>query len=104
MVHPLVQARRDDLERLCAEHHVRRLAVFGSATTSGFDRDRSDLDFLVEFEALEPEQHADAYFGLLNSLEALFDRSVDLVEPEGVRNPYVQAAIDRTQVQIYAAA
>jgi hypothetical protein len=47
-------------------HHVGRLELFGSATSSDFDPTESDLDFLVEFAPLSPSQKADAYFGLLH--------------------------------------
>lgn len=40
---------REEIARLCRAFGVKRLAVFGSATTDRFDPDRSDVDFLVEF-------------------------------------------------------
>lgn len=38
------------LERLCRQHHIRRLALFGSVLRPDFGPD-SDIDVLVEFEA-----------------------------------------------------
>jgi hypothetical protein len=65
--------RPDDpaLIALCRRHRVRRLDLFGSAATGAFDPERSDLDFLVEFEALEPGTYFDAYFGLREGLESV---------------------------------
>ncbi|MDX2034752.1 MAG: nucleotidyltransferase family protein [Blastocatellia bacterium] len=40
---------KETLARFCAEHHIRKLALFGSAL-KGTDRPDSDLDLLVEFE------------------------------------------------------
>lgn len=82
--------RPDDpaLAALCRRHRVRRLDLFGSAATGAFDPARSDLDFLVEFEELEPGTHFDTYFGLREGLEALFGREVDLVMLRAVKNPY----------------
>jgi uncharacterized protein len=40
---------RDALERLCRQHHIRKLSLFGSALM-GSDRPGSDIDLLVEFE------------------------------------------------------
>lgn len=37
------------LETFCRHHHIRRLALFGSALR-GTDRPDSDVDLLVEFE------------------------------------------------------
>jgi len=37
------------LARFCEQHHIRRLALFGSVL-KGTDRPNSDVDLLVEFE------------------------------------------------------
>jgi hypothetical protein len=49
---------------------------------------QSDMDFLVEFDPLPPGGYADAYFGLLESLEALCGSPVDLVVASAIRNPF----------------
>lgn len=101
MVAEVVKSHSDELNRVCRHFRVRRLDLFGSAVASDFDSNQSDLDFLVEFPRLGPREHADAYFGLHKSLRELFGREIDLVEIEGVSNPYVRTAIERTRVQIY---
>ena len=83
-----ITSHRDQLERLCRRHSVRRLELFGSAASGHGRAGESDLDFLVEFEPLESGVYADAYFGLLESLEALFARPVDLVVASSIKNPY----------------
>ena len=40
---------RDAIAALCRAHGVSRLQLFGSAATGGFDADRSDYDFIVDF-------------------------------------------------------
>ncbi len=99
-----IEEHRAELAELCRRHHVLRLALFGSATRDDFDPQRSDLDFLVDFESLTPGEHADSYFGLLEGLESLFDRRVDLVESSTLRNPYRRQEIEATQVLLHAAA
>jgi predicted nucleotidyltransferase len=100
----LIESKRDELAALCGRHQVRRLEVFGSgATETAFDPRRSDLDFLVEFKDLGPGQHADAYFGLLEGLQALFNRPVDLVIAKAIRNRYFLEAIQRSRTVLYAA-
>jgi uncharacterized protein len=95
---------RDQVERLCREHSVRKLSVFGSAAVGTFNPDKSDFDFLVEFQEMGPVAHKNAYFGLLAGLESLFGRHVDLVEPQAVRNPFVKDSMTRAAETIYAAA
>lgn len=100
----LVQAKLGAIVELCGRHSVCRLALFGSAVRDDFDPERSDLDFLVDFEPLPPARHADAYFGLLADLETLFERPIDLVESSALRNPYRRREIEATQVLLHAAA
>jgi len=66
-----IEENRGELTRLCAFHKVLRLSLFGSATTDRFDPEQSDLDFLVEFKPMSPEERADHYFGLMEDLQAL---------------------------------
>lgn len=93
-----------ELSALCGRYSVKRLAVFGSAVRADFDDESSDLDFVVEFSDLEPNQHKDAYFGLLEALGQLFSRDVDLVELNAVKNPYVRKRILEQQETLYDAA
>ena len=101
---PLVEEKIDELQKLCEKYSVRCMEIFGSAASdTDFDENGSDLDFLVEFQPLEENQYADAYFGLLFALQDLFDRPVDLVMTEAIRNPYFKTSIDRTRKVLYAA-
>ena len=86
---------------LCRRHGVARLDVFGSAARQAYGA--ADLDFFVEFENLPADGYADAYFGLLADLEALFERPVDLVMASAVRNPFVRATIERSRIPLHAA-
>lgn len=98
-----IEEKRPELAELCRRFHVKRLEVFGSAATGEFRAESSDLDLIVEFEALRPEEHGEAYFGLLSSLEDLFGRPVDLLEAPAIWNPYFLAAIEPLRVELYAA-
>lgn len=101
---PVVEEKIAELKGLCEKYSVRCLEIFGSAATgSDFDEDGSDLDFLVEFQTLEENQYADAYFGLLFALQDLFNMPVDLVMTEAIRNPYFKTSVDRSRKVLYAA-
>jgi predicted nucleotidyltransferase len=89
---------------ICQKRHVRRLALFGSATGAGFDPVRSDVDLLVDFLPMLPREHADNYFGLLEDLEGLLGLPVDLVEERPVKNPFFIQMVEQTRVLLYAAA
>ena len=100
----MIEDKRSELSDLCVRYGVRRLALFGSALRDDFDSVRSDLDLAVEFSAMSPQEHAEAYFGLLEALEGLFERLVDLMEIGAVRNPYLRREIEEYQETLYAAA
>ena len=99
----LIEQKRDDLNRLCERFKVQQLEIFGSAAQGEFDPATSDLDFLVEFQALEPGEPFDFYFGLLEALEELFQRPVDLVMSNAMRNPYFIRRVNESRTSVYAA-
>lgn len=98
-----VAERKEEIQRLCLRYSVRNLALFGSAATGGYDPERSDLDFVVEFRKLEPGEYADAYFGLLQSLQDLFKSPVDLVDGGAIKNPYFLRSVESTRTPLYEA-
>jgi uncharacterized protein len=100
----IIEQRLPQVKRLCRRFHVRRLELFGSAARDDFDPDRSDFDFLVEFDRGHREALSlKTYFGLKEALEALFGRSVDLVEPGAIRNPYLRESIDSSRETVFEA-
>jgi uncharacterized protein len=88
---------------LCREHNVCRLELFGSAARGDFDSDRSDLDFIVEFENLGWKGSFRRFMGLKLGLEDLFGRSVDLVDAKAVVNPYFRIVVNQHRALVYAA-
>ena len=99
-----ISSHRKELDDLCRRFHLRRLDLFGSAAGDNFDPARSDLDFLVEFDPRAPEASSfGTYFGLKESLEALFGRSVDLIEPRAIRNPYFKESVEQSRESVFEA-
>ena len=100
----LIRDNYEAIRDLCERYRVRRLDVFGSALTGvGFDPQKSDLDFLVEFLPLKQGEYADTYFGLLEGFEDLFHRHVDLVMTRAIKNPYFLESINKNRKVLYAA-
>ena len=100
---PSVADRTDDLKRLCRHYNVQRLDLFGSAATGEHHPEDSDLDFLVEFQPAAFSAYADAYFGLLEALEQLFGKPVDLIVGSAIKNPYFLQSVKETRAPIYEA-
>lgn len=103
-MHPLIDTRRDQIATLCRKYGVLRLDVFGSACRADFDPQRSDVDLVVEFAAEPVDSEFDRYFGLKQSLETLFGRSVDLVEMDSLRGTRLRKHVENERVPIYGQA
>ena len=99
----LIEKHLGEVAALCRRYRVVRLFLFGSATRGDFDAERSDFDFLVEFESLPRGEYADSYFGLLEDLEQLLGRPVDLVVASAIRNPYFRESVEETRTLLHAA-
>ncbi len=101
-MHPAIAQHRSGISAISQRYRISRLEVFGSAARADdFNPANSDADFLVEF-APDALPSLEAFFGAKADLEQLLGRSVDLVEPGAVRNPYVLASINRNREAIYA--
>jgi len=96
----LVERNTDKLIELCANHKVGQLYLFGSALTNQFN-DSSDIDLLVQFNQVDLLEYFDNYMDFKEQLEALFGRSVDLVENQAIRNPIFRRIVDREKQLIY---
>lgn len=79
---------------LCQRLHVKRLDLFGSATTEQFGAE-SDVDVLVESDR-QVGNLFNRYFELKEELEIILGRSVDVVVVDAIKNPYFRASIEQT--------
>ena len=97
--HMKVRLPRDKIADFCRRHHIRKLAVFGSAL-HGDSRPDSDLDVLVEFEP----GHVPglAFFGMEQELSELLGRKVDLNTPQFLSPYFRDEVLAEAEVQ-YAA-
>jgi len=91
---------QNSLLELCQQHRVKALYAFGSVLTERFGTD-SDVDLIVEFNDIPVEEYADNYFDFKFSLQDIFNRQVDLLEEQAIRNPYLRKNIDRKKQLIY---
>jgi predicted nucleotidyltransferase len=78
------------------KYKVREIGLFGSFVRGEQD-DRSDIDFIVDFE----EPSIDNFMGLSSFLENLFGKKVEILTPAGVdsiRINHVKEEIKRSIV------
>jgi len=96
----LIDSNKDRLIELCINHKVKELYLFGSALTERF-QDSSDIDMLIQFYPVDLMDYFDNYMDLKEKLEQLFNRPVDLVENQAIRNPIFRRIVDREKQLIY---
>lgn len=75
---------QDEIRAFCRQHHIQRLAVFGSVLRDDFRPD-SDVDVLVDFEE-EAEPGLLEIVAVQEELSAILGRPVDLVERKAVES------------------
>ena len=93
----LIERNIDTLVKLCKQHNVKELYIFGSILSHRFT-DKSDVDFLVQFENIDILDYFDNYMDFKEKLEKLFDRPVDLLENQAIRNPIFRRVLDKTSL------
>ena len=72
------------IRKLCLQHRVQELRLFGSAARGDFVPESSDFDFMVEFQDHSSRDLFD-HFDLQDDLETLLKRKVDLVFMRGLK-------------------
>ncbi len=96
-----IKLPQETIEAFCRKWKVSELSLFGSVLSEEF-RPESDIDVLVSF-------FADADWGLfdfvdmVDELETIFGRKVDMVEKEALRNPFRRKRILSSKETVYAA-
>ncbi len=99
----LIEQNQQQIADLCRRYRVKKLDLFGSASSGEFDPARSDVDFFYEFDETDLTDIADRFFDLKDQLEALLGRKVDLVSSRDVKNPYFLNEANRHRLTLYAA-
>ncbi len=89
------------IEEFCQRWKVAEFALFGSILSAGFRPD-SDIDVLVSFFPGARWSLLDMV-GMQDESEEILGRRVDLVEKEGLRNPFRRHSILNSKEVIYAA-
>jgi len=87
---------QERIAEFCRKHHIKKLAVFGSALRSDF-RDDSDIDVLVEFE---PDHIPGlAFFAMADELSEILGRKVDLNTPQCLSRYFRDKVLEEAVVQ-----
>jgi predicted nucleotidyltransferase len=86
---------------LCKQHKVSKIYAFGSSITENFDPTKSDIDLVVELNISDPVEYGERLLSLWDDLEEFFNRRVDLLTDDSIKNPYLRKSIETTKKLIY---
>lgn len=89
-----------DIKRLCALHNVKTLYAFGSVVSDQLT-EKSDVDFVVDFDTMDLKNYADNYFDLKFSLQEILKRPIDLIEEKAIKNPYFKRSVNDQRKLVY---
>ncbi len=93
--------RLDVLRNTLAKHQVEKAYLFGSILTQKFDN-QSDIDILVRFrDNLSPLEKGDLWWSLHDTLRDLYQREIDIVTENSLKNPYFINELNRTKKLVY---
>ncbi len=88
------------INKLCVAHQVKTLYAFGSVLTNYFT-EKSDIDFIVDFDPVELSRYADNYYNLKFSLQDILKRDIDLLEEKAIKNPYFLQSVIHQRKLVY---
>jgi uncharacterized protein len=97
----LITRNIKDINRICMQHQVEQLFIFGSIKTDKFN-DKSDIDILIQFSHLvNPAEYFENYMDFKERMESVLNRNIDIVENQSVRNPIFRKILDREKILVY---
>ena len=99
----LVADKQQEIGSLCSSLAVHELRLFGSAVSGLFNPLHSDIDVVVDFYDPEAPGIADRYMALALGLESIFQRPVDVVTKQAMKNPVFRRIVESTSELLYAA-
>ena len=101
MAQPKINIPKDKIEDFCKRWKIAEFSIFGSALREDFSP-KSDIDVLISFEPDIPWSLFD-WVDMIEELQGILGREVDLVEKSGLRNPFRRREILHNREVIYAA-
>ncbi len=96
----IIEKNLTNIKSIFNKYDVKEAYLFGSAATNKFNN-KSDIDILFSFsDDLNYETYFNNYFSLLNDLEKLLNKQVDLVAQKTLKNPYLIESINESKIRL----
>jgi len=92
----VIKLLRENLKEI-KKFGVKRIGIFGSSARDEI-REDSDIDVLVEFE--RGKATFENFGGLVEFLENLFHREVDILTPEGIESIKIRSIKEKIKREV----
>jgi predicted nucleotidyltransferase len=89
----IIENLKEKEKLLREKFHVKRIGIFGSFARNE-NSDKSDIDFLVEFD-IPLESYIQNRLNLIEYLEKLFGRKIDLANPNSLKPLYKNTILNQ---------
>jgi|LauGreDrversion4_2_1035121.scaffolds.fasta_scaffold208657_2 predicted nucleotidyltransferase len=100
----LLEQHKTEITNLCKQYKVQELYAFGSVLDENRFNEQSDIDLIVKFNNdVDVLDYVDLFFGLIENLERVFKRKVDLYTLNPIENRFLRENIESTKQIVYAA-
>lgn len=100
MIYNLQIFKSPDFIELCRVHKVKELYAFGSVA-NGNANENSDVDLLVDINELNPVFRGKLLLSLYSNLELFFNKKIDLLTVDSIRNPILEEYIGTSKKLVY---
>ena len=96
----IITQHLSQIQHLMRQYGVQKAYAFGSAVKGNMHAD-SDVDFIITFpENIDVDTYANNYFSLIDALENLLQKRVELVAEETLSNPYLIQSINSHKLTV----
>ena len=97
----IILSNINEIGQFFRKHKIERAYAFGSVLKDNFD-DSSDIDLLIRFKpGIDPIEKGELWWGLHDTLRDFFNREIDIVTENSLKNPYFIKELEKTKKLIY---
>jgi len=89
------------LSQFFEQHKIEKAYIFGSATSGNFNKN-SDIDLIIKFKpGIPPLERGELWWNLHDTLRDHFNREIDIITENSLKNPYFIKELERSKELIY---
>ncbi|MEN0004440.1 MAG: nucleotidyltransferase domain-containing protein [Bacteroidota bacterium] len=103
MIDEYLQSKLEQVKKACQANQVLRLYAFGSIVDGRFEKGRSDIDLMVEFDTAKftKKDNAKHLLKLWIALQAILKTKVDLITNENIEGEHFKKYLELYKEKLY---